>query len=116
LADYSVVIADPAKREARKLPEDAKTQVARALTKLATCPRPSGAEKLRSQPSFYRIRSGDYRIIYAIRPALKAAIVVVIRHRKDAFRGLEELDGKLADALVKVTDNLLECSAVSGSA
>lgn len=113
---YTVVVADPAKREIKKLTHPARLQIVKTLRKLEENPRPFGAEKLRSHPNFYRVRSGDYRIIYGIKSEINAAIVLVVRDRKDAFKGLDQLDGKLADALTKVTDSLLERAAVGGSA
>lgn len=116
MSDYVVHIASPAAREIKKLIRQAQVQVTRTLEKLADNPRPHGAEKLRSRPSYYRIRSGDFRLIYAVRDDVAAVIVLVVRDRKDAFKGLEELDAKLADALVKVADSILEQAAIHGSA
>jgi mRNA interferase RelE/StbE len=116
LADFHVELANPAKREFKKLPRAVHRQVAKSLTGLATDPRPRGAVILHSYPAFFRIWSGDYRIIYSLQPQIKTAIVVVIRHRKDAYKGLDKLDDKLAAALMKVADTILERSVVEGTA
>ena len=65
---------------------------------LADDPRPKGVEKLQQNPRFWRVRTGDYRIVYNIDDAKVVIFVVVVRHRKDAYRGLEDLDTKLVAA------------------
>ncbi len=55
---------------------------------LAGNPRPRGAEALAGEPNLYRIRVGDYRIIYQIRDRVLLVVLVRIRHRRDAYRNL----------------------------
>ena len=55
-------------------------------------------------------------MIYAVRSESNSVIVLVVRDRKDAFRGLHKLDAKLANALIFVADNLLERAATAGTA
>lgn len=113
----TVHVSKSARREIKKLTKQAQVQVVGALDKLAVKPLPPGVEKLKSNPGFFRIRSGDFRIIYALLPSPSQVIVVlVVRDRKDAFKGLEELDQKLAFALVEVAGTLLERTAVQGLA
>ena len=112
MTSYQVVIGNAAKREAKKLPRPIQFQVTRALEGLAENPRPRGAEKLQGRPAFFRLRCGEHRIIYSVRSDLRAVVVVVIRDRKDAFRGLEELDSKLANALIQVADTILDRASV----
>jgi mRNA interferase RelE/StbE len=62
-------------------------RVVTKLDSLATEPRPPGCKKLRGADDLWRVRVGDYRIIYAIDDAHAAVEIRVIRHRKDAYDG-----------------------------
>lgn len=55
---------------------------------LAQDPRPMNSEKLSGQPDLYRIRKGDYRIVYAIGFKEKTVKILLVRHRKDVYRRL----------------------------
>jgi mRNA interferase RelE/StbE len=58
----------------------------RAIDSLADSPRPSGCVKLSGSADLYRLRVGDYRIIYQIRDAVLVVLVVEIGHRRDVYR------------------------------
>lgn len=116
MASYQVWIAKPACREIKKLIKSAQVQVAATISKLSDNPLLPGTEKLQGRPSFFRIRSGDFRIIYSVRSEPRIVIILVVRDRKDAFKGLEELDAKLATALTEVAESILENATVGGSA
>ena len=53
---------------------------------LATSPRPHGVQKVAGAEDQYRIRQGDYRIVYHVDDAKREVTVLRIRHRKDAYR------------------------------
>ena len=55
---------------------------------LAENPRPPGVEKLVGPESFYRVRVGDYRIIYQIEDDRFIVLVIRIRHRREVYRSL----------------------------
>jgi mRNA interferase RelE/StbE len=57
-----------------------------AIDKLAEDPRPDGVKKLKGEDNAYRIRVGDYRIIYTIEDVIKIVEIQRIRHRKDAYK------------------------------
>jgi mRNA interferase RelE/StbE len=117
LPTCKVHVSKSARREIKKLTRQAQIQVVEALDKLAAMPLPPGVEKLQSNPGFFRVRSGDFRIIYALLSTPSHLVVVlVVRDRKDAFKGLEKLDQKLASALVEVAGTLLEQTATQGTA
>lgn len=59
---------------------------------MSTDPRPPQSEQLSGSPPFRRIRVGDYRVIYAVDEAVGTVIVARVRHRKDAYRDLDQLD------------------------
>ena len=109
-------VANPAAREIKKLTKTAQAQVITAINGLAHNPTPNGIEKLQARPGFFRLRSGDFRIIYHVKRDSKLVVILVVRDRKDAIKGLEDLDGKLAIALTHAAGTILHRSAVQGTA
>ncbi len=55
---------------------------------LSLNPRPSGVVKLRGGSGLWRLRVGDYRIVYSIDDAAKVVDVSVVRHRREVYRGV----------------------------
>jgi mRNA interferase RelE/StbE len=90
--EYDIQIAPAAERQLRKLPPQAQVKIFKALESLASNPRPAGVEKLSADPRFWRVRAGDYRVVYFIDDGVHLLIVLVARHRKDAYRDIENLD------------------------
>lgn len=82
---YSVVIEAPAQRELRKLPVTLLNRIGAAIDSLASEPRLSGCKKLKGREA-YRIRVGDYRIIYEIRDEELIVTVIDIGHRGEVYR------------------------------
>jgi mRNA interferase RelE/StbE len=104
LRTLEVVFAPAAGREIRKLPRNVQEQVIRTLESLSITPRPRGVEKLQGHPRFYRITVGkSHRLIYHILRE-KLIIVLLIRDRKDAYKAIDDLDGKLEVALLHIED------------
>ena len=69
------------------LPQDVKGRAALSILELTTTPSPQGAEKLKGYERMYRIRVGDYRIVYEV--AGDELIIIAVSHRKDIYRDLE---------------------------
>ena len=69
----------------RALPREVLVRVDRAILALADAPRPSGSKKLKGSESTYRIRMGDYRVLYEIEDQALLVLVIRIRDRKDAY-------------------------------
>jgi mRNA interferase RelE/StbE len=63
-------------------------RVIQRLESLQETPRPSGARKLATTESTYRIRIGDYRVVYEINDAEQTVFVTIIAHRREVYRGL----------------------------
>lgn len=74
------------KKDLRKLPPSVVDRVVEAVTGLAENPFPHGVEKLTGSEHAYRIRLGDYRIVYEV--VTESALVEIqrVRHRKDVYR------------------------------
>jgi mRNA interferase RelE/StbE len=101
---YDIVISKRAAKDIKKLPKDDQRKVVLALDALAENPRPRGVEKLKSNPAFWRICIGhDKRMIYTIDDKERLVLVALVRFRKDAYRGLGDLD---AEQLIKDTQPL----------
>ena len=113
---YSIQVAPAAECEIRKLPGDAQGKLFRQLEKLATTPRPHGVEKLSQDPRFWRVRVGDYRAIYFINDLTRAILILLVRHRREAYRNLACLDARLvAETLNRVALASLKGNSIAAS-
>lgn len=83
---YQVEIKSAALRDLGKLPTPVKKRIASRIDALADNPFPPGARKLSGGDALYRIRVGDYRVIYQVQEDVLIVLVVRIGHRKDAYR------------------------------
>lgn len=89
-----IVISPSAERDLRKLDKQAFKVVAKAIDLLENESRPRGVEKIQGHPGFFRIRAGDFRIVfYPTTPT--RTVVLVVADRKDAYKGVGDLEGKL---------------------
>ena len=91
MASYSIQIKRSAAKELAELPTKDRLRVITRIEQLAHDLRPSGAEKLSGQER-YRVRQGDYRILYEIRDHELVVMVVRIGHRRDR-RALRDFVG-----------------------
>lgn len=82
---YSIQIAPAAERQIRKLEVTVRRQIFKKIGTLQSNPRPVGVEKLTAIDS-YRVRVGDYRIIYDIEDRITTVLVVRIGNRKEVYR------------------------------
>ncbi len=84
---YTISIKPSALKELSKLPKATVKKAEKAISALAENPRPDGVKKLKgSEEDLYRIRVGDYRIIYSIEEEIKIVDILKIGHRKDIYR------------------------------
>jgi mRNA interferase RelE/StbE len=82
---YALQLARSARKELEALPDAMLARIARQLDQLSAQPRPSGCKKLRGAADLWRLRVGDFRIIYRIDNTARLIEVVAIRDRKDAY-------------------------------
>ena len=85
---YRVDIDESVLRYLSRLPQKTQRQIAKKIDSLAVNPRPQDTKLLRGQKDLYRIRSGDYRILYTIHEDEVYVYVIGIGHRKDVYRKL----------------------------
>jgi mRNA interferase RelE/StbE len=83
---YSILIAPLAERQLKALAEPIQKRIVKRLRTLKENPRPQGVKKLADKDDLYRIREGDYRIIYTIRDKELIVLVVKIGDRKEIYR------------------------------
>lgn len=82
---YQVRIERPAVKVLSRISEPYRSRISDAMISLAENPRPRGCEKLRGRDA-WRIRAGDYRIIYEIRDDVLLVLVIEIGHRREIYR------------------------------
>ncbi len=85
MASYSIGIKRSAARELGDLPARDLRRVVARIRALARDPRPPGSEKL-SGTERYRVRQGDYRVVYGVDDDARTVEVVKIGHRRDVYR------------------------------
>ncbi|MCH9625982.1 MAG: hypothetical protein S4CHLAM123_11680 [Chlamydiales bacterium] len=85
---YRIDIAEKLEKRLNKLSKKDKEHILEKIDSLAYSPRPKGYKKLQGtrKPPLYRVRSGMYRIIYAIEDEVLIVLIVDIGHRKDIYR------------------------------
>jgi mRNA interferase RelE/StbE len=82
---YRLELSHTAHRQIRKLPEQIQERVNQAILRLAEDQRPPGVKKLMAREG-YRVRVGDYRILYYVNDREKLVIVYRVMPRQDVYR------------------------------
>jgi mRNA interferase RelE/StbE len=85
VASYSLLIKPSAVKELEALPTKDRRRIITRIQGLATEPRPHGCEKL-SGLEQYRVRQGDYRVVYSVDDEASTVLVVKVGHRRDVYR------------------------------
>jgi len=85
VASYQVLLASSAEKELKKVPSNLLTRILSRLEALASNPRPSGCKKLTGGDREWRIRVGDYRVVYTIDDTKALVEVTRIRHRREVY-------------------------------
>ena len=86
MAEYRVVFARSARRELERLEMSVARRIISRIEALATDPRPPGCVKLQGAADLWRIRIGDYRVVYSVDDNARIVDIRVVRHRSDAYR------------------------------
>ena len=84
---YQVIVKPSAEKAIRKLDRDTQRRVVGLLTALAEEPRPIGVVKMAGADNLWRVRLGDYGVVYEIHDDRLIVLVVRVAHRKDVYRG-----------------------------
>lgn len=88
MASYNIRFKNSVEKDFKKLPSSVLVRVMERVNRLATDPFPLGVSKISGSEYLFRIRVGNYRIIYSVDNKAKSIIVNYVRHRRDAYRGL----------------------------
>jgi mRNA interferase RelE/StbE len=83
---YKLFVDRSAERDLGKIDISQRRKVIEAIDELAKTPTPSGVRKLAGSDDTYRIRVGDYRLLYQIKDRELVVLVVRVAHRRDAYR------------------------------
>lgn len=114
MASTDIIFAPAAERELKKLTKERQKDVFAALRRLRDSSETLEIEKIKGHPSFFRIKAGsEMRVIYHPITASRF-VVLVIRDRKEAYRGLGDLNGKLQAALHRAKDDALRAIGLGG--
>lgn len=84
---YAIRFKKSAAKELRGLDLDLQLRISEAIDCLSLEPRPEGVVKLKGSDNFYRIRIGDYRVVYTINDEDRIVRIMRVRHRRDVYRG-----------------------------
>ena len=83
---YRVLLERAAEKDLARLSSEIHARVIAAIQALATNPRPSGCRKLAGSKHDWRIRVGDYRVVYEIADQIRIVRVNRVRHRREVYR------------------------------
>ena len=83
---FSIQWRSSTKKDIRSLPRQEVARIVAAVAELAGEPLPHGAQKLSGAERTYRIRVGDYRVIYEVFSDSRIVDIQRVRHRKDVYR------------------------------
>jgi mRNA interferase RelE/StbE len=84
--EYRVEVKEPAIKELAKLQPDIGRKILDSIEFLASNPRPRQSIKLRESASSYRLRVGDYRVLYQIYDSEKTVMIFKVGHRREVYR------------------------------
>ena len=99
--DYHVHVTPSFKRDLKKLPRQVQSKIITCLEEMKADTRPSNVEKLSQAPEFLRKRIGHYRMIYTVDDGEQIVVVARVRHRREAYKDLGQLDARLLFEAVK---------------
>lgn len=83
---YRIFLERTAEKDLGRLSHDIHDRIIAAIQQLARSPRPAGARKLAGAKNHWRIRVGDYRVLYEIADTIRVGRVNHVRHRREVYR------------------------------
>jgi len=83
---YEIVFSPLAERQFRRFQPFTQRRLRPQIDALASDPRPDGTVKVKGEPDLYRIRVGDYRVVYYVWDKDRVVFVAKIRHRREIYR------------------------------
>lgn len=89
---HRIEVSPAAARQLKKIDRRVLPQIAEKIDSLASEPRPHGCEKLSGYDSLYRVRAGDYRIVYGVEDRLVLIVVLKVGNRAEIYKRIRESD------------------------
>ena len=86
--NYELVYRNSVKKELRKLQHADRVIIIDKILRLKKEPNPNGSAKLKGSTDLYRIRHGNYRVVYQIKNKVLTIVIITVGHRKDIYRKL----------------------------
>ena len=86
MSDYSINFVRSARKELERLTSREVSRIFARIEALTKDPRPKGCQKLVGESKLWRIRIGDYRVIYSIDDQTMSIDIMQVRHRSDVYR------------------------------
>lgn len=86
MASYKIEITASAEKSLKKIPKKDIAKIVEAIQVLAISPFPEGCRKLKGEKDIYRVRQGNYRIIYEIFDKKLIVLILKIGHRKEIYK------------------------------
>jgi mRNA interferase RelE/StbE len=83
---YEVKFSKGAKKQFSKLPIDVQQRIQTKINELAIEPRPNGVKKLQADDNSYRVRVGDYRVVYEVADDVLVVTVIKVGHRSGIYK------------------------------
>lgn len=83
---YEVYLERRAEQDLKRLPSEIFHNIVIHIKELSKNPRPFGCRKITGSKNDWRIRAGDYRVVYEIDDKLKVIRIMKVRHRKEIYR------------------------------
>jgi mRNA interferase RelE/StbE len=85
VSDYLIVVARSAQKDLDSLPSEVSSRISSKIEALASVPRPDGCSKLKGEQNSWRIRVGDYRVIYSVDDNTRTIDISKVRHRREVY-------------------------------
>ena len=86
MASFEIRWRSTTKKDLRRIPREDVSRIIAEVAKLSDEPLPHGSEKLTGSDHTYRLRVGDYRVVYELIRDANAVVIQRVRHRKDVYR------------------------------
>jgi mRNA interferase RelE/StbE len=86
MGDYQITFARSASKDLEKLSTGEVNRIFVKIEALAKDARPKGCRKIVGEANLWRIRVGEYRVIYSVNDEQRIVDIVIIRHRREAYR------------------------------
>lgn len=86
MSEYRITFARSARKDLSRLDKAVVSRIFTRIEALSVDPRPPGSRKIQGADDMWRIRVGNYRVIYTVADADRVVDIITVRHRRDAYR------------------------------